>query len=225
MKRNLTSDDLEAAIWGGAILGGGGGGLIESGERAARLALQVGTPQLWSADEFAGDATTATVALIGAPAAPHPHVAPAHLLRTIELLRRELPPGLDLVALHANENGAETTVNGWFHAAMTGLPVIDLACNGRAHPTSVMGALGLHTLADYRSVQSYAGGAPDRYIEGVASGRLEKTSAIVRRASVEAGGLVAAARNPVSVRYAREHGVPGAISDAIALGRRYLDGG
>lgn len=225
MKRNLTPDDVRAAIWGGAILGGGGGGLIAAGERAATLALQVGTPQLWSVDEFEPSALTATMALVGAPAAPDPHVQPAHLLRTLELLRRELPPGRELVGLHANENGAETTVNGWFHAAMSGLPVIDLACNGRAHPSSVMGALGLHTEPDYLAVQAYAGGEPQRYVEGVVSGRLERTSAVVRRASVEAGGLVAVARNPVEVAYAQRHGAPGAISHAIALGQAWLDGG
>ncbi len=225
MKRKLTPDDLHAAIRGGAILGGGGGGIIEAGERAARLALEVGTPELWSVDEFDDDAATATMALVGAPAAPHPYVLPAHLLRSLELLRRELPPGRDLVALHSNENGAETTVNGWFHAAVSGLPVIDLACNGRAHPSSVMGALGLHTEPDSRSLQAWAGGAPQDSGEGVASGRIEKTSARVRRASVEAGGLVAVARNPVSVGYARRHGAPGAISHAIEVGRAHLDGG
>jgi DUF917 family protein len=225
MKRKLTSDDLQAAIRGGAILGGGGGGIVEAGERAARLALEVGAPELWSVDEFDDNASTATVALVGAPAAPHPCLRPAHLLRSLELLRRELPPGRDLVALHSNENGAETTVNGWFHAAVSGLPVIDLACNGRAHPTSVMGALGLHTEAGYRSVQAWAGGSTENYVEGVASGQIEKTSALVRRASVEAGGLVAVARNPVSVGYARQHGAPGAISHAIQLGRTHLEGG
>lgn len=225
MKRRLTADDVGAAVWGGAILGGGGGGLIDAGERAARLAVQVGTPELWSIDEFAEDASTVTVALVGAPAAPHPHVLPVHLLRTIELMRRELPAGRELAGLHSNENGAETTVNGWFHAALTGLPVIDLACNGRAHPSSVMGALGLHTEPDYLSIQCFAGGAGEHAVEGTVRGRLEKTSALVRRASVEAGGLVAVARNPVAVGYARRHGAPGAISAAIDLGRRYLDGG
>ena len=225
MKRKLSNDDVQAGVWGGAILGGGGGGLIEAGERAARLALLVGTPELWSVDEFQDNDLTATVALVGAPAAPNPCVQPAQLLRTIELMRRELPRGQELVALHTNENGAETTVNGWFHAAMTGLPLMDLACNGRAHPSSVMGALGLHTEAGYVSLQTYAGGDTANQLEGVVSGRLERTSAMVRRASVEAGGLVAVARNPVSVGYARQHGAPGAISHAIALGRAYLDGG
>ena len=225
MKRKLTIEDVKAAVLGGAILGGGGGGILEAGERAAHLALQVGTPELWSADEFDAEDVSVTVALVGAPAAPHPLVQPRHLMRSLELLQRELPAGQRLVAMHTNENGAETTVNGWIHSALCGLPVIDLACNGRAHPSSVMGALGLHTEDDYLSIQGYAGGAPERYIEGTARGRLEATSAVVRRASIDAGGLVAVARNPVTVGYAMRHGAPGAVSYAIALGKAYMEGG
>ena len=225
MKRKLSIEDVKAAVMGGDILGGGGGGILEAGERAATLAMQVGTPQLWSVDEFDGQDLSATVAMVGAPAAPHPLVQPRHLMRTLELLQRELPAHQHLVALHTNENGAETTVNGWLHSALCGLPVIDLACNGRAHPTSQMGSLGLHTEDDYLSIQGYAGGAPERYIEGVARGRLDSTSAVVRRASIDAGGMVAVARNPVPIDYAVRHGAPGAISFAIALGHAWLDGG
>ncbi|MGW1226985.1 S-methyl thiohydantoin desulfurase domain-containing protein [Streptomyces sp. NPDC001478] len=223
MKRQLTHDDLRAAVYGGAVLGGGGGGFVERGLRTAELALQVGTPELWTADEFAADDLTATVALVGAPAAPDPQVLPTHLLRALELLRRELPR--ELVAVHTNENGAETTINGWFHSAMTGLPVIDLACNGRAHPSSVMGAMGLHHEDGYRSSQGYAGGKPHSYVEGAVSGGLEATSNVVRRASVEAGGWVGVARNPVEVGYAVRNGAPGAIGFAIELGRRFLADG
>ncbi|MFF1398900.1 DUF917 family protein [Streptomyces sp. NPDC058287] len=223
MKRQLTHDDLRAAVYGGAVLGGGGGGFVERGLRTAELALQVGTPELWSTDEFADDALSATVALVGAPAAPDPQVLPTHLLRALELLRRELPS--PLVALHTNENGAETTINGWFHSAMTGLPVIDLACNGRAHPSSQMGAMGLHQRDGYRSYQGYAGGKAHVYVEGSVTGRLDATSNVVRRASVEAGGWVGVARNPVEVGYATKNGAPGAISFAIELGRRLLADG
>ncbi|MGH6626487.1 MAG: DUF917 family protein, partial [Burkholderiaceae bacterium] len=137
----------------------------------------------------------------------------------------ELPMGAQLAALHTNENGAQTTVNGWFHAAMIGLPVMDFACNGRAHPTSMMGALGLHSEDDYQSVQCFAGGRGARSTEGVARGSLAAASGIVRRASVEAGGLVAVARNPVTVGYALAHGAPGAISHAMAVGQHFLEGG
>jgi DUF917 family protein len=161
---------------------------------------------------------------VGAPAAPDPLVQPTHLVRALELLQGQIPSGR-LAALHTNENGAETTVNGWFQAALTGLPVIDLACNGRAHPTSVMGAMGLHLEPDYTSIQAYAGGRPHTYVEGVTSGRLEATSSVVRRASIEAGGWVGVARNPVQVSYAQRHGAAGAISFALDLGHRYLDAG
>lgn len=223
MKRQLTHDDIRAAVYGGAVLGGGGGGFVERGLRTAELALQVGTPELWTADEFRAEDLTATVALVGAPAAPDPQVLPTHLLRALELLRRDLPG--ELVAIHTNENGAETTINGWFHSAMTGLPVIDLACNGRAHPSSVMGAMGLHLMDDYRSSQGYAGGKPYAYVEGAVSGRLEATSNVVRRASVEAGGWVGVARNPVGIGYAVKNGAPGAIGFAIELGHRFLADG
>ncbi|UYO96490.1 DUF917 family protein [Microbacterium sp. M28] len=224
MKTRLTADDLEAAVLGGAILGGGGGGFVERGRVTAQLALQAGSPELWSVDEFDEDDLVATVALVGAPAAPNPLVQPVHSLRALELLRQGLD-GRRLAAIHTNENGAETTINGWLHAAMTGLPVIDLACNGRAHPTSVMGAMGLHLVPGYRSVQGWAGGHPETYVEGSATGGLDATSGVVRRASVEAGGWVSVARNPVEIGYAAEHGAPGAISFAIDLGRRFLDGG
>lgn len=225
MKRELLIDDIQAAVLGGAILGGGGGGFVDEGGHEARLALEVGTPQLWSVDEFDPDDWSVTVALVGAPAAPHPFLRPRHHLRALDLLQQALPQGHRLAAINTNENGAQTTVNGWFHSAMTGLPVIDLACNGRAHPTSLMGSLGLHLESDYRSIQGYAGGAADRYVEGVVSGRMAATSGVVRRASVDAGGVVAVARNPVTVDYAQRHGAPGAISFAIALGHSYLQGG
>ncbi|MEI7056346.1 DUF917 family protein [Nocardioides sp. CCNWLW239] len=224
MKRALTMDDIEAAVLGGAILGGGGGGFVEKGLRTAELALTVGTPQLWTLDEFDDDDLVATVALVGAPAAPSPLVTPRHLMRALELLNRELP-GREIVAINSNENGAETTVNGWFQSAMSGLPVIDLACNGRAHPSSVMGAMGLHLREDYVSIQAYAGGHPHQYLEGATTGNLDATSGVVRRASMDAGGWVGVARNPVSVAYSRDHGAPGAITSAIELGRTYLAGG
>jgi len=225
MKRNLTSDDVSAAVLGGAILGGGGGGMIDQGERLGRIALEAGAPQLWSVDEFAAGACTATVSMVGAPGAQHRHVSPSQSLRTVRALQRELPPGRELICLNTNENGAQTTVNGWFQSAMTGLPVIDLACNGRAHPTGLMGSLGLHRQDNYLSIQSFAGGKPEYEVEGVTRGRLASTSGVVRSASIDAGGLVAVTRDPTTVGYACEHGAPGAISQAIALGRAFLNGG
>jgi uncharacterized protein len=72
-------------------------------------------------DEFDAEDLSVTVALVGAPAAPH---QPRHLMRSLELPQRELPQGQLLVAMHSNENGAETTVYGWIHrrSSSFGLP-------------------------------------------------------------------------------------------------------
>ncbi|MFT7722631.1 MAG: DUF917 family protein [Roseateles sp.] len=223
MKRKLTTDDAIAAVWGGAILGGGGGGFVAPGEQAARLAMEMGTPELWSLDELPPDAPTATVALVGAPGARNPLLVPAYLLRSLELLQQQLPAAL--AGFYACENGAEATLNGWMQSAATGRPVIDLACNCRAHPSSVMGAMGLHREAGYVGLHAYAGGRPAQYVEGVVRGSLDGISSIVRHASVQAGGAVAVARNPVPLDYAARHGSPGAVSLAIDLGRAFLDGG
>lgn len=112
------------------------------------------------------------------------------------------------------------TVNGWIQSAEAGIPIVDLPSNGRDHPTGVMGAMGLHQDKDYLSVQAAAGGDPalGRHVELVVSASLSSASQMVRQAAVCAGGMVAVARNPVSVDYARENAAPGAVLQAIELG-------
>lgn len=223
MRRLLACDDIEAAVWGGLILGGGGGGLVEPGLARARAAAASGPVALWSVDELPDSALTATVALVGAPSAADPLVNAAHLERSLALLsgRIEAP----LAAINTNENGAETTLNGWAQSLSSGLPLLDFACNGRAHPTGLMGALGLHRQPDYRSRQAFAGGGGDRHIEGTIEGSLRGAALVVNRAAAEAGGIIAVARNPVTIGFAASEGAPGAISQAIAVGRAYLTRG
>ena len=125
-----------------------------------------------------------------------------------------------------NEQGGEATVNGWLQAAVTGLPVVDAPCNGRAHPTGVMGSMNLHKIPDYTTVQACVGGNPDtgNHIECFFEGNIDHTSKMVRLASIEAGGLVAVARNPVKVSYARENCAIGGVSFAIETGKAFLKG-
>lgn len=64
-----------------------------------------------------------------------------------------------------------------------------------------MGSMNLHKLPDYKTVQACVGGNPDtgNHIECFFEGTIDSTSKMVRLASIEAGGLVAVARNPVTV--------------------------
>jgi hypothetical protein len=48
-------------------------------------------PELWSEDEFDTEDPSVTVALVGAPAAPHRLVQPRHLMRLLALLSASCP--------------------------------------------------------------------------------------------------------------------------------------
>jgi DUF917 family protein len=126
--------------------------------------------------------------------------------------------------LITNENGGLATLNGWFQSAVMELPVVDAPCNGRAHPTGLMGAMGLNDVTDYVSRQAAVGGNPDtgRRVRLYVEGSLASASRLVRQSAVEAGGLVAVARNPAMVAYVRDNAAPGALQQAIEVGQALL---
>lgn len=216
----LDESMMQYAVYGGAVLGGGGGGWIEDGLQIGRLALEIGQPELLPADAFADEDVWVTVSLVGAPGAKDKYVKPIHYAKALELLAHQI--GKPIAGVHTNENGAGTTVNGWFQSVVAGIPLVDFACNGRAHPTGAMGSLNLSELAGYVSHQTAVGGKDADYIEMSISGSLSKAASMVRKLSVEAGGLVAVARNPVTAAYARQHGAAGAITQAIEVGEALL---
>jgi hypothetical protein len=214
----LTEKHVEAAVLGGAVLGGGGGGSMRHGLELGRLAVQIGRPVLVDADECADDDVLVTCSGVGAPAAKKAFVSPRAYWRTVELLKDQ--SGTPIDGLITNECGGNAIINGWLQAALLDLPVVDLPCNGRAHPTGVMGSMGLEKVEGFVSFQAFAGGNPEEnaYVEGCVSGSLSKASALVRQAAVQAQGLVGVARNPVAASYAKENAAPGAVSMGIELG-------
>lgn len=218
----LEGSHIEPIVLGGALLGGGGGGDPDEGRRFARLALEAGEPRLVGLEALSPDAVVVTVALVGAPSAPEQHVSREDLVRSVRLLSERFSLRID--AINGNENGGFASVNGWMQSAVLGLPLVDAPCNGRAHPTAVMGAMGLHRVPGYVSFQAAAGGAPgSRYLEVTVTGPVEAASTLIRQASIQAGGLVAVARNPVEARYLASHGAPGAISMALRAGSALLE--
>jgi len=221
MRRQLTRDDVEPAVLGGALLGGGGGGHLEEGRAFGELAVLLGEVELWTLDELQEGDLLATAGLVGAPAAREGHVAPADHVRAAQVLQGAL--GAPIRGIVTNEMGPFATVNGWLQAAMLAVPVVDAPCDGRAHPTGVMGAAGLHRQMGYVSLQAAVGGRGERRIEAMLRGPLAAAAAGVRALSVAAGGLVAVARNPVSAAYAKEHCALGAVGEAMALGAVALE--
>ena len=213
MPRSMNKEDVEALAVGGTILGGGGGGSPEAGKREGLLALEIGKVELWGPEEADPGWRVITSAALGAPTEPG-NTKPMHFIRAALLLREA---GVEYQGLIAAENGGHNSFGGWVIAAALGLPVVDTPADGRAHPTAMMGSMGLHKL-DYRSVKA---GATDGS-EVLAWGSLQSTSNVVRGQARDMRALVALARDPVPVSYAREHGAPGAISRAIELGRVHM---
>jgi len=214
MSRLMTEEDVEALAIGGAILGGGGGGWYETGMKAGTLALEIGEVKLLDPASAPQDMLVAVSAALGAPT-QRGNTKPRHFIRSAELLWEA---GVDFSGLIAAENGGHNSFGGWIQAAALGLPVVDAPADGRAHPTAMMGGMGLHRLPDYVSVKAVA----CEEVEAVARGTLQRTSNVARMVAQDNKCLVAMTRDPVTVAFATEHGAPGAISKAIGLGNDFI---
>jgi DUF917 family protein len=213
----------EAAVLGGAVLGGGGGGWMEEGRRLGRIAFSRGFREIVSLDALPDESLLLTVSAVGAPSAGRDLLAPEDYIRAVELFREKT--GIRIDGLISSEVGALGVVNGWVQSAALQIPVVDAPCNGRAHPLALMGSMGLHTGKEFVSRQTVVGGSPEKgnRVEAYFEGFLEDASNKVRKAAVDAGGMVAVARNPVSAGYVRRNGAPGAIRMAIDLGNILLE--
>ncbi|MEM3404167.1 MAG: DUF917 family protein [Nitrososphaeria archaeon] len=218
----INKDFVEAAAHGGGVLGGGGGGSISEGLDFGKLALSVGEPRIVDIDQLSKDAILITVSRVGAPGAREQKVEPEDYVRAIELL---LENGIHVDGIISSENGGFSTLNGFYQSAVLGLPVVDAPCNGRAHPSGLMGSLSLHKLDNYVSIQAAVGGSKDRskYVESVVKGNMLETTKTIRELSVKAGGYVTVARNPVKASYVMKTAAVGSIEKAVLLGRAMLN--
>ncbi|MEM2333954.1 MAG: DUF917 family protein [Candidatus Caldarchaeum sp.] len=208
----------EAAVLGGAFFGGGGGGEISLGLKYAKLAVESGDVIIVDIDEVT-EGLIATASIIGAPSAREKHVSAKHILKSAEMLIDM--SGEYITGFITSENGGMSTVNGWIPSAFMDIPVVDAPADGRAHPTGVMGSMGLHKVKNYVSIQAAVGGREEsgQYVEVFAKGSLDKVDKIIREASVQAGGMVAVTRNPVSPNYVKENAAVGGLKLAIEVGK------
>lgn len=206
------------AVYGGALLGCGGGGCIQEGLRILDLAFSY-APEipLISLPKIDPHAVILTASLVGSPASKNRHVQPGHYQRVYEIFSEQFPQ--EIGGIITNEMGAQSSTNGWVLSAMTGLPLIDAPCNGRAHPTGVMGSLGLAEEKGYRSIQAGAGGRGELETEIFVKGDLGTASSLIRNAASAAGGFVTVLRNPVSAVYVAKHAALGALSHSVKVGQ------
>ncbi len=219
MIRELNYSDAVDGIWGGSVLACGGGGWVSHGELMAETATRGRTPILCSVDEIPDEALVVTVTAIGAPGAADWEIQPMDYVNALKLvMERATAP---VAAVLTAQNGASTTINGWYQSAMLGVKVLDAAGDVRAHPTGKLGGMGLTDRPGYTTVQAVAGG--NRKLHGelrlVAEGSIVTTSNVLRDVSVRVGGFIAAARNPVEAAWVKKHAAIGAITYALDLGR------
>ena len=118
----LTEEILDAALYGGTILGGGGGGDAKKGRKYAKLAVEYADLRLLSAEDLDDNDMVLTASLVGAPNAENQFMTPADLVKTFVLLQRNCD--FPVAGIITNEQGGEATVNGWLQAAVLGLPLV-----------------------------------------------------------------------------------------------------
>jgi len=217
---DIDDEWVEHIAVGGAILGGGGGGSLGDGIEFGKLAVEYGSPTIRSVSELDPAEMVLTVSGVGAPAATDSHVKPADYVQAVELVVNRLAEhGRSVGALMTNEMGGFASVNGLLQSAVTGLPLVDAACNGRAHPTGPMGSIGLSD--DKAVLQAGVGGEPgtERRYELVVEANLSSAADTIRRTAEAAGGLVAVARNPVQAKYAEANAALSVYDQAKEIGR------
>lgn len=225
MKREIKKETTEAILYGSLILGAGGGGSLEGGRETIEAAYDIGIPTIIDASDIEDDSgTIVTTSAVGAPAAKEQFVKPADYNRIMDLMNEEVDA--PVVAYLTNELGAGSTFNAFIQSATTGVPMLDAACNGRAHPLGTMGSMGLSEDPTYQAIQTAVGGNPEtnRYVELTTKGTVQQTSALVRAAAVQAGGVVVVARNPVPLSYVKEHAALGSLTIAQKTGEAFLAG-
>lgn len=218
----LTKDLCLQSLYGGLLLGGGGGGNLQLGLDALEEAFRH-TDELvmMDIDEMKADDTIVNVSMVGAPSAKDACVTIDHW-KTV-LKNFEVNSGTKISGFTTCENGGVSTSNGWVISAITGIPLVDAPSNGRAHPTGTMGSIGLNQIPDYITVQAACGGKGEKYVETIAKGSLNATSHMVRQTAVVDGGMCCVLRNPVTAEYAKAHAAVGAIAQALAIGKGYMD--
>lgn len=219
-RKRLSQNDGVAAVYGGCILGGGGGGWICDSLKKIESAFASGPVELVSVDELDDNDFVACVSLVGAPSAEDRYIDDDQYISTVRRLQQEF--GKPIKAFMTNENGAGGTINGWLQSAALGIPVLDAPCNGRAHPTGTMGSLNLTEKENYISIQTFAGGRGQYEMDGILKGHIHNISQAIRQLSIQAGGLVAVCRNPIDIKYVKEHAALGGITQAIELGKTFL---
>jgi uncharacterized protein len=144
MKRQLTTDQLEALAIGASFLGTGGGGDPYIGSLMARQALDTHGPvTVIDPEDLPDDALCVMSAVMGAPTVLVEKL-PGGNEQGTALLALEQRLGRPITHIISAEVGGLNSVMPIVAAAMTGLPLVDCDAMGRAFPEIQMSTPTLH---------------------------------------------------------------------------------
>lgn len=215
---------LEAALEAGLLLSAGGSGRasVARHRQIGEAALSAGVVRFAAVSELKDEDQIIVATGVGAPGQARKNVGPHDCVEAARLLIKGsgmTPAGVI--------PGHVPGLYAWLQAATLGLPVVDAAANGRGHPTVKMGGMGYAARRDLMITQAGSGGRVEdgSLVRVVAEGNIAVTSSIMRHAAVQNGGLIMAARGPLTAAWVREHGAIGAIAFQLQLGERMLDAG
>jgi DUF917 family protein len=221
MARMLTLDDVEAGVVGGLFLSAGGSGrnAVEKNRALGRMALDYGALRLVGVDELDPQDLVITATAVGAQGFANWPIRPRDAINAARRLveRMDRPPR-GVICGHV------PGFNAWLVGAALGLDYVDLASNGRGHPTVKMGGMGLASRPELSITQVAVSGsrAETNEFAVCVEGDIVRTSNMLRQAAVLNGGLIYAARGPLTAAFMRTNGAPGAISFQLDLGRAML---
>jgi uncharacterized protein len=131
----------------------------------------------------------------------------------------------EIAGIITSEVSAMAVTFGWRESALTGIPVVDAPCNGRAHPLGLMGSLGLHRFPNHITTTVAVGGKrkTNQYAELAIRANVTNAARIVRNTVASAGVALAVVRNPLPASYVKKHGAPGGLKYAQRVGDALLD--
>ena len=227
----ITKEQAENILCGSLFLGCGGGGSGDSGRNIIdKTDGKVNMISMEEAKKFGSDALFITISGVGSPASKESYRGEDAYSRIIEITKSlqkdnpSLPQG-ELRGLIPSEMGGASSFGPFMTSAQLGIPVINTACNGRAHPFGTMGSLGLQTLSK-PVIQVACGGDPkkNRYLEVSVVAPVDSAAELIRASASNAGGLVEVARNPVDYSYLERTSAVDCYSLAEAIGREFNAG-
>lgn len=226
----ITSEKARNILFGSLFLGCGGGGKLDTGlDIINKTDGKVNMISMEEASQFGRDALFVTISGVGSPASKDSYRGDNTYSRIIEIIKNlqkdnpSLPQG-EIRGLIPSEMGATSSFGPFMTSAQLGIPIVNAACDGRAHPFGTMGSLGLQ--AQSRTViQVACGGDPKkkRYLEVSVIAAVDSAAEIIRASASNAGGLVEVARNPVDFRYLARSAAAECYSLAEEIGRAFND--